>query len=101
MKAYLILALLVFGYLCQIHAATLDKPEVKTHAMRKLADEEFFQSLAKEQEDVIEALKSFKDVGEDNKAGYFIYQLASIIRAIVAGFTRARLETAPGRCSWL
>lgn len=89
MKAYLILALLAFGYICQIQAATLNKPEVKGHAVKKLLEEETSQSLAKKQEAIIEALRSLESVGEDNEEGYIfpflIPILANIFRFVATG----------------
>uniref|UniRef100_A0A131YEP3 Glycine rich superfamily member n=1 Tax=Rhipicephalus appendiculatus TaxID=34631 RepID=A0A131YEP3_RHIAP len=60
MNAYPILALLILGHLCQIQAATLNKPSKNGDALRKQLVEKILNSLADEREDHGEALKALK-----------------------------------------
>ncbi|XP_037582790.1 uncharacterized protein LOC119466355 isoform X2 [Dermacentor silvarum] len=60
MDAYPILVLLILGHLCQIQAATLNKPEKNTDALRKYLVEKISQSITDEHGDRGEALKALR-----------------------------------------
>ncbi|XP_075525883.1 uncharacterized protein LOC142557722 [Dermacentor variabilis] len=86
MKAYVVLALVICGHICQIQAATLSKPEKTAHAFEKLLEEELTQSIAaNERGDLVEALKALKSSanGEETEEGYFLHLIAIGVRAIV------------------
>ncbi|XP_037583042.1 uncharacterized protein LOC119466593 [Dermacentor silvarum] len=86
MKSYVILALVILGHLCQIHAATLSKPAKNTDDATKKLTEELSRSLMEHREDIMETLKalekpvnSFGDETDEQAIPAVIWAIAQAI----------------------
>nr|XP_054924338.1 uncharacterized protein LOC126527024 [Dermacentor andersoni] len=60
MNSYVILALVILGHLCQIHAATLSKPARNTDDATKELTERISRSLMQHREDIIGAFEALE-----------------------------------------
>ncbi|KAH7956523.1 hypothetical protein HPB52_010164 [Rhipicephalus sanguineus] len=85
MKAYVILALLVLGHLCQIQAATLSKPATSTDDARKLLVEKLSHSIMEHREELLEALKGMDSTGDGTDEQILPALLVPLITAIAGG----------------
>ncbi|XP_037498740.1 uncharacterized protein LOC119372339 [Rhipicephalus sanguineus] len=88
MNAFPILVLLILGHLCQIQAATLNKPPNNVDALKKHLVEKIVQSLVDGREDhgeTLEALKTTLSAVIDETDEQSITVIAILIAAGIAG----------------
>lgn len=89
MKAYVILALLVVGHLCQIQAATLSTPATSTEDGRRLLTEKLSHSIMEHREEIIEALKGIEhtvdETDEHAVPAILVAVAANVVNGLVSG----------------
>ncbi|XP_075526497.1 uncharacterized protein LOC142558225 [Dermacentor variabilis] len=87
MNSYAILALVILGHLCQIHAATLSKPARNVDEATKELTERISRSLMEHREDIIGAFntleKSVDSVGDETDE-HAIPALVAAVAGIIA-----------------
>ncbi|XP_077500919.1 uncharacterized protein LOC144111481 [Amblyomma americanum] len=97
MKAYVILALVILGYLTQSHAAAMNSHKEPVEGLEEV-QQKIYQAVMEKREDIIAAVKTLKssteDMGDETDEQFFQAVAIPVVTAVASGAAGAGVEGA-------